>query len=81
MDPTHTNKGRIDVPQSPVAQLYHYEKTLSLLLDVRMMGCLVPACNYMCGFYMAHFKMAFCYTEGGVDVYSYGEKNLNHVSG
>ncbi len=27
VDPTHTNKGRTDVPQSPVAQLYRYEKT------------------------------------------------------
>lgn len=63
VDPTHTNKGRTDVPQSPVAQLYRYEN-FSLLLDVRVIGRLVPACNYMCGFYTAHFKMAFCYTEG-----------------
>lgn len=76
VDPTHTNKGRTDVPKSPVAHLYRYEKTFSLLLDVRVMGRLVPACNYMCGFYTAHFKMAFCYTERGVDVYSYGEKKI-----
>lgn len=39
-----------------------------------------PACNYMCGFYTAHFKMAFCYTEELMYILM-EKKNLNHVNG
>lgn len=89
LDPTHTNKGRADVPQSPVAQLYRYEEEKKLFLSLSTAGCpsdraprlsMQVHVRFLYGTFQK--TMTFCYTESGVDVYSYGEKkSLNHVSG